>query len=123
MVCDSISCVSPVCCGVDAVQQFAGAFALLFQGASAFGARIRDDAGDLAGAAGGAIEQLVEQAREALEPLFDVVGARVERADQRLDRRPAFAERGVSVAVALVDQRDGLGEVAAVGVELPWRAD
>ena len=96
--------------------------ALLLQRAGAFGARIRDDAGDLAGAAGGAVERLVEQAREALEPLLDVVGAGVERGDQRLDRGAALAERGVGVAVALVDQRDRFGERAAVGVELAWRA-
>jgi len=61
--------------GVDAMQQLAGALALLLQRAGAFGARIRDDAGDLAGAAGGAVERLVEQAGEALESLLDVVGA------------------------------------------------
>ena len=77
-----------------------------------------DDAGDLAGAAGGAIERLVEQAGEALEPLLDIVGARVERRDQRLDPGAALAEGGVGVAVAAVDQRDRFGERAAVGVEL-----
>ena len=104
--------------GVDAVQQLAGAAALLLQRACALGAGIGDDAGDLAGAAGGAIERLVEQAGEALEPALDVVGAGVERRDQRLDAGAAFAERGVGVAVAAVDQRDRFGKRAAVGVEL-----
>ena len=34
-----------------------------------------DDAGDLAGASGRAVERLVEQAGEALQPLLDIVGA------------------------------------------------
>ena len=107
---------------VDAVQLLAGALAFLFQRTGAIGARVGDDAGDLAGAAGGAIERLIEQAREALEPLLDVVGSRVERADQRFDPRPAFADGGVGMAVALVDQRDRFGERATVRVELKWQA-
>ena len=104
--------------GVDAVQQLAGAPALLLERAGAFGARLGDDAGDLAGAAGGAFERLVEQAREALEPLLDVVGAGVERGDQRLDRGAALGEVVVGAAVALVDQRDRFDERAAVRLEL-----
>ena len=108
--------------GVDAVQLLAGAPALLLERARAFGARLRDDAGDLAGAAGGALERLVEQAGEALEPLLDVVGAGVERRHQRLDRGAPLGERLVGAAVALVDQRDRLGQRAAVRVELRRQA-
>ena len=52
--------------GEHPVQQLAGVLALFFQRAGAFGARIGDDAGDLAGAAGCAVERLVQQAGEPL---------------------------------------------------------
>ena len=82
-----------------------------------------DDAGDLAGAAGGGFQRLVEQAGEALEPLLDVLGADVERGDQRARcwsrRSPTDC---LGCAVAAVDQRDGLAELAAVRVELRRRA-
>ena len=45
---------------------------------------LRDHAGDLAGARGGAFERLVEQGGEALQPLLEVLGADVERRDQRV---------------------------------------
>jgi hypothetical protein len=67
--------------GVDAVQQLARPLAFLLERARALGAGIRDDAGDLAGAAGRANERLVVQAGEPLEPSFDVIGARVEGRD------------------------------------------
>ncbi len=103
---------------VDVAEQVAGALTFLFERAGAFGARVRDHTGDLAGLARGAVERLVEQRREALQPLFDIVGTGVERADQRFDRRLPVAESDLGVPVGLVDQRDRVGQRAALRVEL-----
>ena len=50
-----------------------------------FAARLGDDAGDLAGPRRRGIEQLVEQAGEAPQPLLEIVGAGIERGDERLE--------------------------------------
>ena len=78
----------------------------------------RDHAGDVAGAAGGGFQRLVEQAGEALEPLIEILGADVERGDQRVERDAALVDGVLGALVAVVDQLGGLGQLAAVAVEL-----
>ena len=98
--------------------EFARALVLLADRAAAFGARFRHHAGDFARAGGGGFQRLVEQAGEALEPLVEILGADVERGHQRIELHAALVDRGAGALVAGVDQVDGLGEFAAVAVEL-----
>ena len=81
-------------------------------------ARFGDHAADVARAGGGSLQRLVEQAREALEPLLEFLALDIERGDQRVEMGAAFVDRGVGLAVAAVDQFDRLHQHAAVGVEL-----
>ena len=85
---------------------------------AAFGARFRHDAGDVAGAGGGRFQRLVEQAGEALEPLIEILGADIERGDQRVELHAALVDRVLGALIAVVDQVGRLGEIAAVTVEL-----
>ena len=91
---------------------------LLADRAAALGGRLRHDAGDVARAGRGRLERFVEQAGEALEPLIEILGARVERGDQRIERDAALVDAILGALVAPFDQLGGAGEFAAVGVEL-----
>ena len=69
---------------------FADALVLFADGAGAVGAGFGHQPGNFTGAVGGGLERLVEQAGEALEALLDILGADVERGDQRVELNAAL---------------------------------
>ena len=80
--------------------------------------RLGNDAGDLSCPRRCGVERFVEQAGEALQPLAEILGARVERRDQGLDCCVSRGDRFVGAAVARVEQFDCVGERASVRAEL-----
>ena len=97
--------VSPLCWVVDRAHRLGGAAALVLGAARAsllvlfadraraFGARFRRPRGRSRGRGRRRLERFVEQAGEALEPLLDILGAGIERGDQRFDRGAALVDR------------------------------
>ena len=93
-------------------------FVLLLDRLHAVVAGLGDHAGNLAGARRRRIEQFVEQAGEALQPLREIVGAGVERRDQRFDVCVLGRDQLFGAAIALFQKLDRFGERAAVRAEL-----
>ena len=50
--------------------------------------------------------------------MFEIVGFAVERGDQPVERFGALTERPLGAAIAAINQRHGLGQRPAMGVEL-----
>ncbi len=86
--------------------------------ARAFGAGLRNEAGDFAGAGRGRFERLVEQAGETGQALLEVFGADIQGSDQRIELNAAFVDAVFSALVAVVDNFYCLDKVAAMNVEL-----
>src|SRR5581483_4367868 len=78
---------------------------------------LRDGAGDVAGAVGGGVERLVDEAGEALEPLGDLIGADVEGADQRFELDATLVDALLRRAIARLDELGRPGELLAVLIE------
>ncbi len=100
------------------LRMFARGIILLADRTAALGGRLRHDAGDIARAGRRRLEQFIEQAGEALEPLVEILGADVERGDQGIERDPAFIDAFVGALIAAFDQFGGAGQAAAMRVEL-----
>ena len=98
---------------------FADAFVLFADGTGAFGARFRDETGDFARARRSGLERLVEQAGEPGQALLEILGADVEGGDQGIELDAPLVDAVLGALVAVIDDLDGLGELAAVNVELP----
>src|SRR5579871_143803 len=91
---------------------------LLRDGTGAFGRRLRDQPGDIAGALLGGAQRYVEQIRESFETFVELFGAGGYRRREALNRVLTLADRGHGVVVGLLEQVNGIGECFGVAVKL-----
>ncbi len=82
----------------------------------------RHDTGDIARALFRGTQRFIEQAREARQPLIEIGGAKIDGADQRIQQRLAFGDRGGGAAVALLDHRRGHRPGSGHGFRTGWTA-
>jgi hypothetical protein len=129
----NIACTWPARFAVDRVQVslvrlrsssdvVAHELELLLDGLHAVVAGLGDDAGDLARPGRRGVERFVKQGGEALQPLPEIVGARVECRNQRLDVGVRLADRLFGAAIALSREAPPLRRANARGRELRRRA-
>src|SRR5262249_9466849 len=91
---------------------------LLLDGLHALIAGLRDQSSDFAGSVGRGLQRLIQDRGEARQPLPELLGAGVERGNQRLDSRLPLRDRFLGAAIAALHQRHSISKGATMRIEL-----